>query len=271
MYVLYLISILVTLEFFLSFIYQIQFNNGQIVKETIKLGWGMWNNIGGILAFLLPVHFYFATTIKKVGPVFYFSGIVSFIAIILTLSRSSLICACFTIVICVIISCFTGKNKLINMVITIVIAISSVLVTLILLKNFSLVLADYFERGLDDNGRFKMYWHGLQNFLNNPICGGGFYSSYATEYTFIEFLPYRYHNTFIQMIATTGILGLSAYVFHRYQTLRLVLSKKHISTVFIALSIGTMLCGSLLDNHFFNIYPAFIYSIMLMVLENAIY
>ena len=34
------------------------------------VGWGMWNNIGGMLAMLLPIHFYFAATIKKYGILF---------------------------------------------------------------------------------------------------------------------------------------------------------------------------------------------------------
>lgn len=270
LYVLFLISVLLTLELFLSFINQIQIVDGQIIKESVKVGWGMWNNIGGLMAFLLPVHFYFASTVKKIGPLFYFSGVLSFAAIILTLSRSSLLFGGLTLLICVVLTCFTGVNKRLNRIFTISLFVLGIVGIFILWGKISSVLGDYLARGLDDNGRFEMYLHGLKNFLSNPIFGGGFYSSYETDYMFIHFLPYRYHNTLIQMIATTGIIGFSSYIFHRYQTVRLLLSNKRLSTVYIALCIGTMLGASLLDNHFFNIYPAMIYSIMLVAIEKTI-
>jgi O-antigen ligase len=154
---------------------------------------------------------------------------------------------------------------------TLIIAFFALIAVIILWKKITGILGDYINRGFDDNGRFEMYLHGLKNFLSHPIFGGGFYSSYATEHMFIHFLPYRYHNTLIQMLATCGIFGFSSYLFHRFQTVKLFISKKKISTLFIALCIGTMLLGSLLDNHFFNIYPAIIYSTMLMAVEKTIY
>ena len=81
-YVLILVSILLTLQVFLAFINQIKIVNGQIVKESILFGWGMWNNMGGMLAFLLPVHFYFACSVRRFGFIFYFTGLISFAAII---------------------------------------------------------------------------------------------------------------------------------------------------------------------------------------------
>lgn len=270
LYVLYLMSILVTLELFIAFTNQIEIVDGSIVKESVKIGWGMWNNIGGYLAFLLPIHFYFASTVKKWGWIFYLSGIVSFIAIVLTLSRSSLLSAGLGLLLCIIISCFFGTNKKINRIFAICLFGFGIVCTVALWGKISSILGDYLARGLDDNGRFEIYKHGLANFINNPIFGGGFTSAYTTEHIFNVFLPPRYHNTIIQMLGTCGIIGLGAYLFHRYQTIRLLLLSKKLSTVFVAICIGTMLLGSLLDNHLFNIYPAFIYSIMLVGVEKSI-
>lgn len=267
LYVLYLMSILVTLELYIAFTNQIQIENGEIVKESIMLGWGMWNNVGGYLAFLLPIHFYYASTVKKFGWAFYITGLISFAAIVLTLSRSSLLSAGISIVICMFISCFMGVNKKINRIFTICIFVLGVIGVIVLWNKISSILGDYISRGFDDNGRFELYEHGIVNFITNPFFGGGFTSARATEHIFNVFLPPRYHNTIIQMMATCGIAGLSAYLFHRYQTVRLLLSRKKLSTLFVAICIGTMLCGSLLDNHLFNIYPAFIYSILLLGVE----
>ena len=267
--VLFLTSILVALEFFIGFINQFQIENGQIVKESIMLGWGMWNNIGGLLAFLLPVHFYFATKIHRYGWVFYLTGLFTYGAIILTLSRSSLLSATITLIICVAISSFCGVNKRINRIFSISLLALAILFVIIFWSKISNILGDYLSRGLDDNGRFVMYKHGFMNFLSHPFFGGGFNSAYKTEHTFIFFLPPRYHNTFVQMIGTCGLLGISAYVFHRYQTINLLFSKKRLSFVFAALAIGTMLFGSMFDNHLFNIHPTFIYAILLVCIEKS--
>ncbi len=269
LYVLYLMSILVTLELFIAFTNQIQIVDGSIVKESVKIGWGMWNNIGGYLAFLLPIHFYYASTVKKWGWAFYLSGIISFIAIVLTLSRSSLLSAGLALLLCIIASCFFGVNKKINRIFAICLFGLGIIGIIALWSKISAILGDYLARGLDDNGRFEMYKHGLVNFINHPIFGGGFTSAYTTEHIFNVFLPPRYHNTIIQMMGTCGIIGLGAYLFHRYQTIRLLLFSKRLSTLFVAICIGTMLLGSMLDNHFFNIYPAFIYSIMLIGVEKS--
>ena len=269
-YILFLMSLLVTLELFIAFTNQIQFVNGEIVKESVKVGWGMWNNIGGVLSFLLPIHFFYASTVKKFGPIFFITGLISYGAIVLTLSRSSLLTASFIMLICVIISCFVGNNKIINRIFTAALFMLGIVAFIVLWDKISSILGDYLSRGLDDNGRFEMYLHGIKNFLSHPIFGGGFTSSYATDFQFIIFLPYRYHNTIIQMMATCGFVGLSAYLFHRYQTIRLFFTKKHLSNVFFALSISALLITSLLDNHFFNIYPAFIYTVILVVIEKNI-
>lgn len=268
-YVLFIMSLLVTLELFIAFTNQIQIVNGEIVKESVKVGWGMWNNIGGVLSFLLPIHFFYATTTKRSGAVFFLTGLISYGAVVLTLSRSSLLTSTLILLVCVIISCFFGSNKLLNRICASVLFTLGIIVFIALWGKISSILGDYISRGLDDNGRFEMYLHGLKNFLNHPIFGGGFNSSYATEHQFIIFLPYRYHNTVIQMMATCGSVGLFAYLFHRYQTVKLFIIKRNLKNLFLSLSIAALLVTSLLDNHFFNIYPAFIYTIILVLVEKT--
>jgi O-antigen ligase len=233
------------------------------------VGWGMWNNIGGMLAMLLPIHFYFAATVKKLGAAFYISGAISFLAIVLTLSRSSLLVSCLIIVISAIACCFFGNNKKICRIITGAIFAIGVLGIILLWNKISSILGDYLSRGLDDNGRFDIYKKGFENFLQNPIFGGGFYSVDAQEHTFAFFLPDRYHNTIIQMLGACGIVGLLAYAFHRYQVVRLFWLKRSLYTFFAFLSICALLLTSLLDNHFFNFYPTFIYSIILAIISNT--
>lgn len=268
-YVLFLTSMLLTVELFVGFTGQIQIVDGEIVKESVMFGWGMWNNMGGMLAFLLPVHFYFATTVKKYGFIFYITGLVSYIAIVLTLSRSSLLTASIIIVVSIIASCVVGVNKKLNIILSACLLVVGIVGIIVFWDKISSILGDYLARGFDDNGRFEMYGHGIANYLFNPAFGGGFYSSYQLEHQFISFLPFRYHNTIIQMMATCGTFGLVAYIWHRIETIKLVIKKRSVYTFFAALAIVSMLCCSLLDNHFFNLYPTFIYSIILVSIEKS--
>ena len=269
LFVLYLVSMLVTLQLYFAFINQVEFVNGGINKETILVGWGMWNNVGGMLSLLLPVHFYFAATAKRFGYLFYASGLLSFLAIVLSLSRSSLLVSSFIIVVCALICCFYGNNKKINRIITGGIAILGIAGVIILWDKISSLLSDYLSRGFDDNGRFDIYKRGWENFLNHPVFGGGFHSVIAQDHEFIPFLPDRCHNTFIQMLSTCGIVGLLAYLFHRFQTIMLFWKKRNSFSVFAGLCVLSLLLTSLLDNHLFNIYPGFVYSIILAVIDGS--
>ncbi|MBQ8145663.1 MAG: O-antigen ligase family protein [Clostridia bacterium] len=268
-YTLYLVSVLITFQLFLAFVSQIQIENGEIIKESIMLGWGMWNNVGGMLAMLLPIHFYFASTVKKFGIIFYLSGMVSFLAIVLTLSRSSLLVSCLIIVISAIACCFYGNNKKICRIVTAIVFVIGVLGIIVFWNKISSILGDYIARGFDDNGRFDIYKRGFENFLQNPIFGGGFYSVDAQDHTFAFFLPDRYHNTIIQMMGACGIVGLLAYIFHRYQVIKMLWCKRSLYTFFACLCISALLLTSMLDNHFFNFYPTFVYSILLSVINNT--
>ena len=71
------------------------------------------------------------------------------------------------------------------------------------------------------------------------------------------------------MMGACGIVGLIAYLFHRAQTVLMFWKKKAFSTLFLGICIASLLLTSMLDNHFFNIYPTFIYSVILVVIDKS--
>ncbi|MBO5374004.1 MAG: O-antigen ligase family protein [Clostridia bacterium] len=265
-FVLYVTSILLIAEMIVLYIRDAIFINGEIIKESLILGWGVWNNVGGLLTMLIPIHFYYAST-KKRGYVFYGTAILTYVTILFTLSRSSLLFATIIFAICVIITCIKGVNTKINRIITVGLAVVAIIGIIALWDKLSTTLSSYLNQGFNDNGRFELYKHGVDNFLSHPIFGGGFGSCLEDNFGHgIE--PNRYHNTIIEMLAACGIIGFGAYVFHRYQTVKLFIqAKKDESTIFLALTILALLLTSLLDNHFFNLYTTMYYSVILCVIE----
>ena len=264
---LFIASLLVTFEFFSLFLTgQIQFGNGEIIKESIRTGWGIWNTMGCYLSMLLPIHFYLATFTKKYGFIFYGTGLISYLAIVLSLSRSSLLAGTFVMGISIIVCCFFGENKKVNRIITSALFVVAVIGVILLWEKISNVLGDYLERGLDDNGRFEIYATGWKKFLSHPIFGCGFYNSHHINEVG---LPFGYHNTIVQMMASCGIIGLVAYLYHRYQTIVLFIKQRSVKNFYLALCICALLITSLLDIHMFSLYPTLYYMLILITVEKT--
>lgn len=266
LFVFYVASILLMCELGILYARDASFVDGKIIKESLILGWGVWNNVGGMLTIFLPVHFYYAST-KKHGYIFYGTAILTYAFIALTLSRSSLLFASIISLACVTIICIKGKNIKINRIITLCVAGVGIVGIILLWDKISVLLSSYLNQGFGDNGRFDLYKHGIENFLSHPIFGGGF-NSCAEDYFGHGIEPNRYHNTFIELIATCGIVGIGAYIFHRYQTIKLFIEKRTDYTIwFSSLCVLALLLTSLLDNHIFNLYPTMYYAFTLCAIE----
>lgn len=264
----FIISLVIASQMIVLIVRDAGFLGESIDKNTLFLGWGAWNNIGSMLAMLLPVHFYYAC-VRKHGYIYLGTALFVFIAIVLTLSRSSLLFAGVVSAICVVIICIKGNNVKINRIITVCLAVVGIAGIIVIWDKISTLLASYLNQGLSDNGRFKIYKDGLLNFIHHPIFGGGFASCPDEGFGFGA-SPNKYHNTFIQLLGTCGIIGFGAYIFHRYQTIKLFIKQRSkLPVVFLALCILALLLTSLLDNHLFNLFPTMYYSVILAVIEKC--
>lgn len=256
-FTLFIASMLVTLEFYIMLF------SGQIelAKESIVTGWGIWNNIGAILTVLLPVHFYCFAYGGKFRFTFLFTAILTYATIVLTFSRASLLGASLLLILCLFLSCFVGKNKLLCKIAI----ISLCVIILALAIVFWNKLIDKLNTFFDDNGRFELYKAGIDKFLQHPILGSGFMDSHSIVGT----PDHRYHNTIIQILASCGIIGMLAYGYHRFETIKLIVQKKSGRNLFLSFCLIGLLFTSLFDIHFFNIYPAFYYTLILIAIEKS--
>ena len=140
-------------------------------------------------------------------------------------------------------------------------------------KELANIFASLIKIGMNDSGRIEIYKTNLISSLDTFIFGKGFYNVPPYQWGDIEkitFIPPRYHNTYVQLICSTGIVGLLAYFYHRFETLRLVFKKLTLNKVFVALSFLALPLSSILDCHFFNIGPGFLYGIALLFLEKGL-
>jgi hypothetical protein len=244
-----------------------------IDREMISSGWGMHNNIGGMMAMMLPFPFYLART-RKHGWVYNLAGSVLLVGVIASCSRTSMVVAVLCYCICAAIVLRNKESRGKNLAVYLVAAFAVIVIGVA----FRDELFDIFYKFIDEifimSSRDKLIVNGCKQFLDYPIFGGTFYPQgdyipwdWSTLESFTSFFPPRWHNTLIQIAASCGVVGLAAYLLHRAQTLMLLLNKVTTEKLFIALFVLVMLLASLLDCHFFNVGPVLFYSMALAFAE----
>lgn len=251
------------------------FVNSAIDREKIVTGWGMHNNVGGMMAMMLPFSFYLAYR-RTYGWLYNIFGTILFAGVVLSCSRTSMFVAAVAYILCAVILLKDPASRKYNLLVYLVAAVALVVLVVLfgdqLLQMFQVFLNNIFML----SSRDAVYDNGLKQFFAFPIFGGSFYP--RTEYVpwdwanleaFSSFFPPRWHNTLIQIGASCGAVGLAAYGFHRVQTIKLLLTARSKEKTFIAIFIGVLLATSLLDCHFFNVGPVLFYSMALAFAEKC--
>ncbi len=261
-------GLLICAEVLFAYLTTVQYVNGSVVKESVVLGWGVWTTIGGLLCFFMPASFYFAANHKH-GWLGLIAGMLQLFCILLSQSRGALLIGAGLFVLCMLLLCFVGKNRKINRLLSLGILILGILGAIVLREKLMSVLQNFINYGFGDNGRFAIWQTGWKHFTECVIFGSGFYDSYVNEEWEMSVVPYFYHNTLIQFLASGGIVGLLGYLAHRTQTLLLIFKHPSVYKAFMGICILGLLLFSMLDVLFFCIYPMIFYSMILLFMEQC--
>ena len=238
--------------------------DGSAVKDKIVYGWGIWNTAGQAMTVTIPVLFYGVMRGRR--PWFYFAvATVTLVAVLMTLSRSSLIFSCLGFLVGCILCCFFGERKRAFRIIVPAGAGGVLLLAFVLRDKILSLLSDLVNRGFSDNGRYELWSYAVDSFLEAPVFGKGFFGLVTDTFVAADFLPPMIHNTPLQLLAAMGAVGLVAYIYYRAETVRLFIKNPTLGKSMIAISLITLLGQSLLDNYIFYIHPMFYYSIALAV------
>ena len=254
--------------------------DGVIVRYNISSGWGCYNNIGAMISTSIPFAFYFACR-KKNNWAFIALACFLLLAVIASNSRGSMVGAVFSFVVGFIYTCIKCNNKkqlrLVSCILFCALAMGILIFREQLATIFrdlpGIISVDKESTVIHDSDRLNIYKNGIEVFLRNPIFGQTFYPIEYDIYSFSEvakfnsFFPERWHNTIVQMLASCGAVGMIAYAYHRFDTIRLYVKKRTLFNTYTFLFILTLLLMSLLDCHFFNVGPVFLYSTGLAVME----
>ncbi len=268
MFCLVLAGLQIVCQLMFAYLTYVEFADGGIVKESVVLGWAVWTSLGGMQAFLMPSCFYFAANHRR-GYHFYGLGLLQFLGVLLSQSRGAMLFGAITLALCMLLVSFFGKNKKINRIISLAIVLCGVCGVIVLWGKLMPMIEGIFLNGLGDNGRFELWKTGIGQFLAHPVFGAGFYDSGIVQDWLIEVYPYFYHNTLIQMLGACGAVGFLAYLYHRFDTIRLTVKKPNLCKTVLALCIFTLMAFCVLDVIFFITYPLLFYTLMLVFMEKS--
>lgn len=247
--------------------------DSKILTGLIFSGWGNTNNIGCMIAMMIPFALFLA---RRTGKIVLFNTLAVLMVcfVCFTCSRTSMVAAflAYGASMAVVLrdpgqrKTFLKFNGMILLILLILLIVFH--------KPLSLMFTELRDRGLNPRRRELVYPEGIRIFFENPIFGEGFYpsSDKIQEWSTVEkikaVLPARWHNTVIQLLASCGLVGLLCYSVHRLQTIRLFWKKRNTDIIFIGFSLCSLLAMSLLDCHFFNIGPTLFYSMALAFAEH---
>ncbi len=237
-------------------------------KGNLHLGWSISNMVGEMIVFGLPAVFYLIYK-EKYGYLYWLVLPIAALAVFLTLGRNAMLGAVVCAFVGVLVNCLGGKNKKVNRLLFLfVVAIGIGLLAIAYKKEKLDILMRFFlDTGLDDRGRFDVWGKHLAFFSQHPVFGVGF-DAYQNSYYAIEGVS-KAHNNLLQMISSTGIVGLVLYLIHRAQTVYMLVKKPTMDRLFIGGCIAISLLMAMLSSTFFHIYSIVHYSIILLVLEKS--
>lgn len=237
-------------------------------RGALGTGWGVYNNVGCIMAMCVPAPFYFAVKNQKWGWAYTLLGCVFMVGVAFTQSRGSILFGSFVFAACVVavLVMSKGKNRLLNLIVLGVLALG-LIVGLIFMRERLFAIFSAFREGMDDSNRFEIYRGCCENLASSPFVGVGFQNSAGYSIRVTPFTPARAHNTLFQLVASGGELALMAYIFHRIQTFRLWLKKPNFEKTMAAFIIGALLLTSIVDCNFFNLGPGLLYGSVLAYTE----
>ncbi len=250
----------------------IDFNNlFSYRNDMFTFGWGTWNALGLYLVCCIPPTLYLAKK-SKAGGLYFLVSIIFMAGVLGSMSLKAYIGLLIAFPFCYIAALFTAKNKVFAWLTTVfAVAVIAAIITQFFseimeaLKG-ALTTDIFYGEEMAGDGLSKFYQIALDYIKKYPIFGAGFYAkdityAYSSE---AGILPKFYHDTFLTLAGACGCVGLGVYLLHRVTSVVCFFKKVTFEKFFFGMALLAFLVLGLLDDDFFNVFPIFIYVILLV-------
>ncbi len=241
------------------------FSGGEIIKEKMVFGWGIWSYMGYALVVLIPVMFVGAFRSAKYSWGYFAAAVAAFIGAFLTMSRNAWLAGFAALAFCILFSAFVGRHKVAYRIISGVGVLGCAAFLILFRDKVPGLVSALFN----DNGRYELWSLGFKNFLSSPIFGTGFFGLHYPEdsvyFLGAGFLPELAHQTFVELLSAGGLFALGAYVYYRVMTFCHVLKRPNAVRVLLFVSALIMPIMSLVENYMFSFWPVIHYTVALAI------
>lgn len=229
-----------------------------LTYKTMSLGWAITNSVAVILAMGIPLCFYLAKE-HKFQFAYMLLASVFYAFIFITHSRSMMIVGSVIYFICLILS-FVKLNKWQSLAHLLLVVGVGLYISI---NYFDKVFEQFIRIGLDANGRTELYTYYWGKFKENIWFGIGFYNDtmYQTDGMV------RVHNTILQILTSTGIIGALTFIPMYYQRYKSFLTKISWFKVFSIISYLAFVGYGLVDCAIISSYKLIIVYLLLFAVE----
>ena len=232
-------------------------SDGAISAYYVQLGWGVSTVIGAALAVLIPMLLYGA--MRSRFPIPYFvMAFCTLIGCFFSMSRMALGVGVLFFGISILIGCFAGDKKTMFQIASIVMLLIVIVILIGYYEKIYRLFAIYFEKGFSSTGRRLLWQKCVDDFLDHPLFGAGFFGLELGES-----VSHFAHNTIFQMLGACGTAGIIAYLVYRIETVFLFCKNATLFKTMLGLSAATLVVASLLDVFLFSFFPMIYHSALL--------
>jgi len=234
-------------------------------KNFLELGYAISNSAAAIVLITMPITFYMIYVYKH-GYLFFIAIAMELATIMLTFSRASIVIALPGTLITAIGLCFKKKKGRIGYYIACGIMCAIAIAIMVYYREYIFGEINKFLTGVGTgSGRTPIWKEGFEEWKKTPIFGIGVW--YLPQVNTGHYY-HSYHCTPLTYLYCNGIVGLAAYLYHRYKTVRLTFSAKLTAErIFAAMSVLVLLLNSLLDIYMSEPLHLVYYSILLALIE----
>lgn len=181
-----------------------------------ELGWANVNCVATLIIITIPLCFYMMVKSQQVAKWFVVAGV--FCGFLLLSGSSGALLSFVLYVPFLAVYTFYSMDRTKQMscrnVFFTVFLIALFAVTLIAVYDFSIIIS-LVEKALSANGRYVLYDEAISLFVKNPVFGVGLgYYNDLFPTLIGNIRAYNFHSTFYNVIATMGIVGLTAYAYY---------------------------------------------------------
>lgn len=233
--------------------------------KILNFVWAHQNHYSAFtnICILLSIYYYVSNT-QLTKKIFSFISIIAFLLVcVLIGGRAGIITLLITIPLLIILSILdikkTGwQSKKYDLpIISIVCCLLVISVIVLFAKGYVSKYINYFkEYGIFNySGRNYIFEIAIEQFKKHPIIGSGVYSSHyyfnKSEHIALIWFNWNYHNYYLQMLGTCGLLGAIAFTIFLFFSIKRVLHKNMYSMLTLTVTIYFLIHG-LLDTMYFD-------------------